>query len=47
MPPAEEDVDATRSPDDMVGEILELSGADANRRKSTDGLNALIPLSKN
>jgi hypothetical protein len=44
MPPAEEDVDAKRSPEDMIAEILELSRADANRRKSTDGLNAFIPL---
>jgi hypothetical protein len=44
MPQAEEDVDAKRSPDDMIAEILELSRADANRRKNIDGLDAFIPL---
>jgi hypothetical protein len=44
MPQAEEDLDATRKPEDMIAEILELTRADANRRKSTDSLNAFIPL---
>ena len=44
MPQAEENVDAKRSPEDMIAEILELSRADANRRKNIDGLDAFIPL---
>jgi hypothetical protein len=33
-----------RSADDMIAEILEISRAEANRRRKTDSLDAFIPL---
>jgi hypothetical protein len=44
MPDAEEEVDAMRSADDMIAEILEISRAEANRRRKADSLDAFIPL---
>lgn len=44
MPSAEEDVDAKRSPDEMIAEILEISRAEANRRRKADSLDAFVPL---
>jgi hypothetical protein len=44
MPKAEEDVVAKRSPDEMIAEILEISRAEANRRRKTDVLDVFIPL---
>jgi len=44
MPDAEEHVDAMRSADDMIAEILEIGRAEANRRRKTDSLDAFIPL---
>lgn len=44
MPGAEEQVDTMRSPEDMIAEILEISRAEANRRRKTDSLDVFIPL---
>jgi hypothetical protein len=44
MPDAEEHVDAMRSTEDMIAEILEINRAEANRRRKTDSLDAFIPL---
>ncbi len=43
MPDAEKEVDALRSADDMIAEILEISRAEANRRRKADSLDAFIP----
>ncbi len=44
MPEADEDVVAKRSVDEMIAEILEISRAEANRRRKADSLDVFIPL---
>lgn len=44
VPKAEADVIAKRSTDDMIAEILEISRAEANRRRKADTLDAFVPL---
>ncbi|MGB2678050.1 MAG: hypothetical protein WAN12_13285 [Candidatus Acidiferrum sp.] len=44
IPAAEEDVVAKRDMDEMITEILEISRAEANRRRKVDSLDAFVPL---
>jgi hypothetical protein len=44
MPGAEEAVVARRSTDEMIAEVLEISRAEANRRRKTDNLDIFLPL---
>jgi hypothetical protein len=44
MPGPEEAVQAKRAPEDMIAEILDISRAEANRRKRTDSLDPFLPL---
>jgi hypothetical protein len=44
IPKPEEDVVAKRDVDEMIAEILEISRAEANRRRKVDSLDAFVPL---
>lgn len=44
MPEPGEAVEAMRPPEEMIAEILDISRAEANRRKKTDSLDAFLPL---
>ncbi len=44
MPKAENVVEARRSPEEMLAEILEISRAEANRRRKTDRFDQFLPL---
>jgi hypothetical protein len=44
LPTPEQVVDAKRSPNEMLAEILEITRAEASRRRKTDVLDQYIPL---
>jgi hypothetical protein len=46
LPPAETDVEFRRSVEEMVAEILEITRADANRRKQTEWMDEYTPTMK-